>query len=119
MRINDQFIRPVKDPDQFFGPTFDVKRTVDVDGFVPIIEADDALKLRFFGEPQLGLDPQPAADLVIASIPQGSAVRCHAVGDLAPVHLPGHVDVVGVEASGQTDQRLLPLAALLVYALFR
>lgn len=120
MRMNDPFMGPAEDPEQCLGPTFHaLKRSVDVDGAVPIKEAHDALKLGSFGEPQLCLHPQPAADLVVASIAQGSAVGRHAVGDLDAVDLPGQVDVVGVEASGQTDQRLLPFAALLVLALSR
>lgn len=99
---------PVKDPDQFFWRTFNtIKCIVDVDGLSLIEERDDALKLCALGEPQLFLDPQLAADLVIISIPNGSVVRRHAVGalvgDLDPVYLPGHVDMVGVESSGQTD----------------
>lgn len=95
-----------------------VNGRVDVDGVVPVEEADDALELRLLGEPQLCLHPQPAADLVIFSIPKGSGVRRHAVGDLEPVDLPGHADVVGVESSGQTHQSLLLRLALLVLALF-
>lgn len=92
---------------------------VDFDGFLPIEEFHEACELLSLTEPQLRPDPQPAADLVMVPITEGSAVRRHAVGDLVSIYLPGHADVVRVESSSQTDQSLLPVLAFFVLAFLR